>query len=244
MFTAAIAFLLAGFVKGVLGFGFPIIALIVLTLTIGLFDALALIIVPTLLTNLWQALAGPHFFLVFRRLWIYFLVAMIFVLLTSQFLTLVNVDMLTGLLGIILVLFAVSRLLDLQISVSRRQEPLLGILLGALNGVLTGLTGSFMIPSVIYMQALGFRKAMLIQAMGIFFALSTLMLTVSLGRNDLLDANNATLSTVALVPAFAGIFAGRWTRRRIDEESFQKIFLISVLLLGAYIVGRAAFAVF
>jgi len=57
--TGTIAFLLAGFVKGVLGFGFPIIALIVLTLTIGLLDALAIIVVPTLATNIWQALSGP-----------------------------------------------------------------------------------------------------------------------------------------------------------------------------------------
>jgi len=42
--TAIFAFLLAGLVKGVLGFGFPIIALVVLTLTLGLLDALAIII--------------------------------------------------------------------------------------------------------------------------------------------------------------------------------------------------------
>ncbi|MCH8072933.1 MAG: hypothetical protein IIA09_13360 [Proteobacteria bacterium] len=36
---AAVAFTLAGFVKGVVGFGFPIITLIILTLTIGLLAA-------------------------------------------------------------------------------------------------------------------------------------------------------------------------------------------------------------
>ena len=70
--TATVAFVFAGFVKGVLGFGFPIIALVVLTLTIGLLDALALIVIPTLVTNVWQALAGPHLREVFDRMWLYF----------------------------------------------------------------------------------------------------------------------------------------------------------------------------
>lgn len=242
LLTGTVAFLLAGFVKGVLGFGFPIIALIVLTLATGLFDALALIVVPTLLTNLWQALAGPYLRAIFARMWLYFLLAMVFVLLTSQFLTAVNVDALTALLGLILVIFALSRLGDVQITVPPGREPVLHVLLGSINGILTGLTGSFMIPSVLYMQALGFSKDMLIQAMGVFFALSTLMLTVSLGRNDLLDMHNAGISALALVPSFAGIFAGRWTRRQIDEARFQKIFLVSVLLLGTYIALRSVYA--
>ena len=68
VWIASIAFVLAGFVKGVLGFGFPIIALIVLTLSLGLLDALALIIVPTLITNVWQALSGPYLREIFGRL--------------------------------------------------------------------------------------------------------------------------------------------------------------------------------
>ena len=97
-----------------------------------------------------------------------------------------------------------------------------------------------MVPSILYMQALGFGKDMLVQAMGAFFALSTLMLTISLGSNGLISGNEATLSAVALIPSFAGIFAGRWTRRKIDEEQFQKIFLYAVLALGAFLVWRSA----
>ena len=158
--TATIAFVLAGFVKGVLGFGFPIIALIVLTLTIGLLDALAIIIVPTLITNIWQALSGTYLRAIMDRMWLYFGVSMAGILAVSQYLTLVDVNWLTGLLGVILFLFALSRLFDLHIEVSRDKERLLSLLLGSINGVVTGLTGSFMVPSVLYMQALGFPKDM------------------------------------------------------------------------------------
>jgi uncharacterized membrane protein YfcA len=237
--TGIFAFLLAGFVKGVLGFGFPIIALVVLTLAIGLLDALAIIIVPTLATNVWQALSGVYLRAVMKRMWPYFLVASIGVLATSRFLTSVNVNWLTGLLGAVLFFFALSRLLDFHIAVPESREPVLSLILGALNGALTGLTGSFMVPSVLYMQALGFSKDMLVQAMGLFFAISTLMLTLSLGSNDLISVQDTRMSALALIPSFVGVYFGRWTRDKIDGESFQRIFLIAVLALGAYLVWRS-----
>jgi uncharacterized membrane protein YfcA len=172
-------------------------------------------------------------------MWLYFLTAMIGVLVASSYLTLVNVDALTGLLGAVLFFFALSRLFNLHISVPHKRERVFSIMLGSANGLLTGLTGSFMVPSVLYMQALGFGKDMLVQAMGAFFALSTMMLAISLGRNELISVDEATMSVAALVPSFIGIYAGRWTRTQIDEAQFQKVFLIGVLLLGTYLTWRS-----
>jgi uncharacterized membrane protein YfcA len=240
--TGAVAFLLAGFVKGVLGFGFPIIALVILTLAVGLLDALAIIIAPTLATNFWQALSGPHLGAIWQRMRIYFIVSAVAILLTAQYLDSANVNLLTALLGAVLFFFALSRLFNFHITVPRRRERMLSLVLGAINGALTGLTGSFMVPSVLYMQALGFSKDMLVQAMGVFFALSTLMLTISLGSNDLINAEQGRLSFMALLPAFIGLFTGRWTRNQFDEAIFQKIFLFSVLALGGYLVWRSGSA--
>ncbi|MFT5499893.1 MAG: putative membrane protein YfcA [Woeseiaceae bacterium] len=239
---ALIAFVVAGFVKGVLGFGFPIVALIVLTLAFGLFDALAIIVVPTLATNIWQALSGDYLGEIMRRMWLYFLVALIAIFTTSFFIADINVNWLTGMLGGVLFLFSLSRLLNFHFVVPRDREPILSLVLGAINGALTGFTGSFMVPSVLYMQALGFNRDMLVQAMGTFFALSTIMLAVSLSSNDLISGDQLKVSVIALVPAFAGVFAGRWVRKQVNEEHFQKLFLAMVLVLGAYIMMRAALA--
>lgn len=237
------AFLVAGVVKGVVGFGFPIIVLIVLTLVIGLLDALAIIVIPTLATNIGQALTGSWLPQIFRRMWLYFLLAMIFIFLTSFYIGEANIDLLTGLLGAVLVTFALTRLFNIRIFIHPKHEPALSVILGAINGTLTGFTGSFMVPSVLYMQALGFQRDMLIQAMGVFFAMSTLMLTISLGRNDLISRQQLMISLYALIPSFIGVYAGRWMRRRIDESVFQKMFLAAVLILGSYIMLRSVMAV-
>src|ERR1700704_1137838 len=55
----AAAFLLAGFVKGVTGLGLPTVAM-------GL---LAIVIVPAIVTNIWQTFVGPYLRDIIRRLW-------------------------------------------------------------------------------------------------------------------------------------------------------------------------------
>jgi len=236
---AIIAFVIAGFVKGVVGFGFPIIALIILTLSIGLLDALAIVVIPTLVTNLWQAFSGEHLKAILGRMWRYFLVAVAFIWMTTAYLKVVNIDWLTLLLGVVLFVFAISRLFDFHLSIAPQYESLLAVPLGALNGILTGLTGSFMVPSVLYMQAIGFRGDLLVQAMGVFFTISVFTLAVSLNRNDLISAEQAQLSTLALLPSIAGLLLGRWMRRKVDADRFQRVFLLAVLFLGGYIVIRS-----
>jgi uncharacterized membrane protein YfcA len=236
---ATVAFMIAGFVKGVVGFGFPIIALIILTLSIGLLDALALVVIPTLITNLWQVYSGEYLQTILKRMWRYFLVAVVFIWISTDYLNVVDTDWLTMLLGTVLFFFALSHLFNFHFTVPQRYESVLAIPVGAVNGILTGLTGSFMVPSVLYMQAIGLRGDMLVQAMGVFFSISVFTLAVSLVRNDLISVEQAQLSSLALIPSFIGLLVGRWTRWQIDEDRFQQIFLIAVLVLGGYIVFRS-----
>jgi len=237
--VALVAFLLAGFVKGVVGFGFPILSLAILTLSVGLLDALAIILIPTFATNVWQGLSGPHLQEILQRMWRYFAVALLFVWLSSGYLAVVNIHWLTALLGLVLICFALSRFIRVEFTIARNREPLYSLVLGTINGILTGLTGSFMVPSILYMQGIGFRGDRLVQAMGVFFALSILTLALSLGRNELVTMQQAGLSALALIPSIIGLVAGRHARRRLDDCRFQQIFLAAVLLLGIYITFRS-----
>ena len=67
--VAAFAFVLAGFVKGVLGQGLPTVAIGVLSLVMSPGEGAALVVVPALLTNIWQAWYGPSLMPLIRRLW-------------------------------------------------------------------------------------------------------------------------------------------------------------------------------
>jgi uncharacterized membrane protein YfcA len=86
---------------------------------------------------------------------------------------------------------------------------------------------------------MGFQRDRLVQAMGVFFAISTIVLAISLGKNDLISLEHLRLSLIALVPSILGLYIGRRIRLKINEERFQQVFLISVLLLGGYIAYRS-----
>ena len=194
-------FLLAGAVKGVIGLGLPTVSLALLAVAINLPNAMALLLVPSFVTNVWQAMVGGHGWALLRRIWLFLLVAAITVRLGASALTRVDLSLLSALLGLLLVAYAAANLVGLRFQVQARHERWVGPLVGLVNGVLTGMTGSFVVPGVMFLQALGLSRDALIQAMGMLFTVSTLALGFALQANGLLRLEHGALSTMALLPA-------------------------------------------
>lgn len=232
----AAVFLLAGTVKGVIGLGLPSISLGLLAATMDLRMAMILLLVPNVATNLWQAFVGGHFFALLRRLWAFLLTAAIGIWFGAAALDTVDTKLLSALLGVLLALYAVIGLLRPPVAIAARHEGWAGPLVGVINGVLTGLTGSFVVPGVLYLQSLGLTRDQLVQAMGMLFMASTLALAVALGRNDMLGGGVLWVSVAGVVPAVVGMVAGQGLRSRLSEVMFRKLFYVALLALGLYIV--------
>ena len=102
MIIVALAFLLAGSVKGVTGLGLPSVSLAILTATLGLKAAMAILIVPSFVTNVWQAAVGGHLSAILRRTWSLLLAVCIGTWFGVGILAKANADLLAGLLGFVL----------------------------------------------------------------------------------------------------------------------------------------------
>jgi uncharacterized membrane protein YfcA len=235
MLVVAGTFLLAGAVKGVIGLGLPTVSLALLTVTLGLTEAMTLLLVPSLITNLWQAAAGGHGRAVLRRTWPFLVMAAATVWLGAGALRRVDLALLSALLGLLLVVYAAVGLAGWRAALDARRERWAGPLAGAVNGVLTGMTGSFVVPGVMYLQALGLQRDALVQAMGMLFTVSTLALALALGLSVELGA----LSAAALLPAIIGMAAGQRLRRTLSEDRFRRVFFAALLVLGLYIAATA-----
>jgi uncharacterized membrane protein YfcA len=231
-------FFVGGAVKGMTGLGLPPIVLGALTATIGIQPAKALILIPTFLTNVWQAGTGGHGRVIIARTWPFLLAATVMIELGSFALRYVDPSFLSFLLGVVLMIHALLGLLQLQIDIRGRWVAPSGLLFGTANGLVTGLTGSSAVPGVFYLQSIGLSRDELIQGMGILFTLSTVGLAASLRMQDLLTPQLAAMSAVALIPALIGMNLGQRIRRRIPEAKFRKVFYVSLLLLGLYIALR------
>lgn len=237
LLVIAAIFLLAGAVKGVIGLGLPTVSLALLTVAVDLHSAIALMLVPSLVTNLWQALAGGNASAIVRRLWPFLVMASVTIWFGAAALTRVDPLWLSALLGCLLIVYASAGLAKRPFVIGPRHEVWAGVLLGATNGVLTGMTGSFVVPGVPFLQAIGLSRDMLIQAMGILFCISTLILALAMQKNGLLTAELGGISTISLLPAILGMWIGQNMRQKLSESLFRRIFFLSLLILGLYIVA-------
>lgn len=242
-FTAIIiggTFLLAGGVKGVIGLGLPTVSLGLLAATLDLTTAMALLLIPSFVTNVWQAVVGGNGKTILHRIWPFLCLATVTIWFGSNALSTINPLYLSILLGILLLAYSALNLLGFRLSISLQHEKWAGPLVGTTNGILTGMTGSFVVPGVMYLQAIGLPRDMLVQAMGMLFSLSTIGLAFALQKNNLLTSELATVSAIAVVPAIIGMVVGQRVRKSISETKFRKIFFISIFVLGAFIIAKSA----
>ncbi|MGZ3409655.1 MAG: sulfite exporter TauE/SafE family protein [Xanthobacteraceae bacterium] len=236
---AGLAFVLAGFVKGVIGMGLPTIAVGLLSVVMSPAEAVALMLVPSLVTNIWQALAGANFNSLLRRLWPVLLGICIGAWLASR----IGIWLLTPdaasdarrVLGVTLMIYAAVGLANVPFSIAAPTERWLGPLTGVATGLVSAATGVFMFPAVPFYQAIGLAKDEQVQAQGVSYTVSTLALAVLLATSGGLHIENAAVSLLAVLPALAGMAVGQFVLKRVRPQIFRICFYVGMLGLGAHL---------
>jgi uncharacterized membrane protein YfcA len=231
-------FLLAGFVKGVIGLGLPTVSLALLTAFIELPIAVMLMVIPSAVTNIWQAVDGPHTILLLRRFWTLLLASVVGVSASLGILLVANPKAMTGLLGITLCVYAAISLRRGRLIPRIAHERIVSPIIGLTTGVLAGATGSLVIPVVPYIQALNLERDALVQMMGMSFAVSTCAIGLAMVGHGSYDSRFALISLVALVPAILGMKLGQRFRRRLSEIVFRRILFIGLFVVGVRLIWK------
>jgi uncharacterized membrane protein YfcA len=236
---AAPVFFLAGFVKGVIGLGLPTVAIGLLVLVMSPAEAAALLIAPSIVTNVWQMLAGEEFWPLLRRLWPMMLGIIAGTAAGANFLTGGNANAAVASLGVALMIYAGLGLGSVRFKTPPHAERWLAPLVGIATGLVTAGTGVFAIPAVPYLQAIGLPRDQLVQALGLSFTVSTLALAAILTRGGAFPLATAGVSALQIVPALVGMVAGQWLRGRVQPAVFQFCFFLGLLILGGHLALRA-----
>src|SRR5713226_2020921 len=241
LFLIAAAFLLAGFVKGVIGLGLPTMSMGLLAVAMPPSRALAIVIVPAVVANIWQTYVGPYLRDIMRRLWPLMVGTVVGIWLNAGMLTGPYARYGTIVLGVLLVIYAIIGLNKFRFNVARRDEKWIGGIVGVMTGVVSAATGVQVIPSMPFMQSIGMEKDELVQALGVFFTVATVALAFTLTSAGLLTASTALPGAIAMAAAVAGMFIGQMVRSRMQPETFRRWFLIAMILLGTYLAGSAVY---
>lgn len=228
-------FLIAGLVKGVTGLGLPTVAMGLLATRLPPLNAIAIMIVPAITTNIWQTFAGPYLKDLIRRLWPLLLFTVLGIIGGSGLLTGPYAPYGTVVLGFLLVLYSLISLVNVRFHLSRKNEGWVGALSGLLSGLGAAMTGVQIIPTVVYLQALEMEPEEFVQALGLFFTTATIAQIFNLTNAGLMSVALALPGLIALGASFAGMHIGQVLRTRMQPDTFRRWFLISILVLGAYI---------
>jgi hypothetical protein len=201
-------------------------------------EAVALLVVPSLVTNIWQLAIGPSFRPLLARQASMLVSICVGIAVGSYLFGTVQVPGAKRWLGLALLGYAAFGLLAPRLRVPERAEPVLSPIVGALTGLLATFTGVFVLPNVPYLQALGLDRDDLIQALGLSFTISTIALGIGLAANAALPAATLGASFLTIAPALAGMAIGQAVRGRISPPVFRACFFVGMALLGAELALR------
>lgn len=229
---------LAGVVKGATGLGYSSCALPFLVSAIGLKPAMVLVLAPAMATNIAVAATAGHFAEILRRFAVLYFAMFPGIAIGIALLLHVDQSAAVLALGCIIVTYALFTLLHPHLSLSDRAEQLLKLPTGFANGILTGLTGSQVMPLFPYMMALDLDPNRLVQAINMAVMLASLLLAAGLLATGVMTPFLAGGSVLAVAPALIGIGLGTRLRRKMLATQFRTVVLLVLLGMGAMMIAR------
>jgi uncharacterized protein len=240
VFLSAVAgvYLLAGFVKGVIGMGLPTVAVGLLGLMVTPAQSAAIMVVPSLVTNIWQGAVGGALPTLLRKLWPMLAGLGIGTVIGAFLVPPGNSAQATVFLGVTLAAYAALGLSNVHFAVPQRAQGWIGLPVGILTGIISVGTGVFAIPMVPFVNALSLERDELVQALGLAFTVATVALSLALYRAGELHLSLAAPALAALAAALVGMSLGQLVRGRIAPQTFRLWFLIGLLVLGARLALR------
>lgn len=231
----------AGVVKGVTGIGIPMVSIALLSLAISVPQAVALLPVPILVANTWQAFRGGRFKSSVSRYRPLIIALALGMVIGALLLKHVDDRVLQGIIGLAVMVFSITSMSTPELRVPAGAEKWVGAVAGALGGVLGGMSSLFGPPILMFLVSLHLPKDEFVAVIGTVYLLGGVFLLVALAGVRVMGPEEVALSALATPPLLAGMALGQWLRDRISQEAFRKGLLITVMLIGASLLLRAVF---
>lgn len=225
--------------KGVTSLGFSTICLPFLVITVGLKDALPLIIIPSICTNLVVMKKAGKFGETLHRFWPMLLASLPGLFLGLWALELVEGPIASGVLGLILLIWCAFSYAKPDVKIKNKWERFLSPISGFATGIVNGLTGSQVMPSMPFLMALDLDRNLFIQAINCSFTLSSIVMVFGLGRLGLFSFEGVIISIVGTFIAFPCLNFGEYIRQQLSADTFRLALLSMLTVMGVGLVYRA-----
>ncbi len=228
------AFFLGGLVKGTLGIGLPLVALPLLSLGWPAATGIALMAAPVLISNVWQAWDSGISVQGVRRFLPLIVMLALATLLTVPMTLALSDSTLRTVLACVVLLAVTLNALPLKLNVPPTQERWWSAVVGAVSGVMGGvsaLTGPVIIS---YLVSLRLTRDVFVGTISVIYLCGSIPLYGSMAAQGRFGVREVVLSALALLPVALGLGVGKRVRRYLSEAVFRRVllgFLVVVALM-------------
>ncbi len=240
MAAAFAVMLFAGFTKGAVGFGLPMISISGIGSVFPAEITIACLILPGLITNIWQSLRGgigPAWKST-KVYWRLNIVLLTSIYIFAQLVVIISETALFIILGVGITLFVSLQIIGwaphIPARLSKKVQPAVGLVAGFFGGI-SGVWGP---PILLYLLSQKVPKIEMVRVQGISFLIGAVVLTGAHLQSGLLNDLTIPLSLWMIFPALAGMAIGFKVQDRLDQEKFRKITLIVLALAALNLLRR------
>lgn len=235
------ALLCGGLIKGTLGVGTPLLTVPLMALVVPPQTAVAVMAVPVVIANVWQAFQARQLPAVAARFWPAFIAVLIGTYVGVRILLSIDERDLLLLVGLVVIAFSVLQSsTTYRINIPPTMEKQAGVAFGFASGVIGGVSSMFGPMLIIYLVSLRtLSKDQFVGAISFLYISAVVPWALILYLFGILDKKMIVLSTAAAVPVTIGLVIGRRLRNNISEQRFNRLVLTILLASGGTMLWRA-----
>jgi len=236
LLLAAFALAAGGILKGATGAGAPVLAVPMLALIFDVRYAVALLVVPNLVTNFWQWWQFRDK-IVSRGLVLRFAGGgALGALIGSFMLAYAPQDALLMGVGVMLIAYIAFRLVHTNWSLPSKLALRFSGPAGLLGGILQGASGLSAPASITFLNAAGLERQQFIPTISVFFMMMSVMQIPALAGLGILTGKILLHGALALAVLLAAMPVGNQLARHVKKETFDRIILALLALIAAKIL--------
>ena len=232
--------LFAGFVKGAVVFGMPMIMISAIGSFLSPELALAALILPTVVSNLWQAFRGGWLaaWRSVKEFRLMIVTLLVVIAASAQLVGRIPSGWFFLVLGGPIVLFALLQLTGLRIRVRPEHRRRAEVIVGLIGGTTGGISGVWGPPVVAFLSATDTAKAEQVRVQGVIYGAGSIVLLLSHVKSGVLNAQTVWFSLALVLPAALGMGLGFALHDRLDQEKFRRATLVVLVLAGLNLIRR------
>jgi len=233
------ALLVAAFVAGTAGFGFPLIATPMVALILDIRTAITILIIPNILMDVAQIFRGSFPAAILRRFSRLLILTVIGVFLGTQMLVRLPLWALNLSLGVMVLAFVIANFFRFEPAIRPEQERLWSPLIGLAGGFLNGMTNAAGPVLAMYLYSLRLPKTEFVRSISTIFMITKLSQLVAVSTWNLFTLSTLRLSAGVTVFVLLGFYFGLRTQERVNQRTFNRALLVMLFFIGVALIWRA-----